>query len=64
MNDEKHIDLEFPPQGLDQIGEFGVQNPDTAAVGVNVVYFEPSSGRGRGGSRSGQEKFIDQRLPL
>lgn len=59
---ENFIDAEFPIFGIDQSDAFSDQRPQTTATGVNVVGFEPSSGRARGGSRPGLTRFIDSQL--
>lgn len=57
-------DLEFPFRGIDVAVGFADQRPGTTAVGQNVMGFEPSTDRLRGGSRPGLSRFIDQQLPL
>lgn len=59
---ETFLDSEFPIFGIDLSDAYGDQRPQTTAKGVNVVAFEPSSGRARGGSRPGLTRFIDSQL--
>ncbi len=63
-------DIHFPKAGIHVAGPYG-QQPSrpvgkgegqyvrTTADGVNVVSFDPVSGRDRGGSRTGLSKFIN-----
>lgn len=57
-------DLEFPSKGLELSTGFADQRLDTTGSAVNVMGFEPSTDRLRGGSRPGLSRFIDEQLPL
>ena len=57
---EQFADLEFPVQGIDVTTEFELQRDGTTPMGVNVRAFEPTTGRCRGGTRSGLSRFIDE----
>lgn len=54
---DQYTDFTFPFGGLDVTTEYELQKDGTTPVGVNVRVFEPSTGRGRGGSRPGLSKF-------
>lgn len=58
------VEATFPTLGIDVDTEFNQQPPATTPDAVNVVGFEPGSGRDRGGSRPGHVRYVDQRLPL
>ena len=61
---EQFVDLQFPFSGLDVTHEYELQPDGSSANAVNVVVFEPKTGRGRGGSRPGLSKFNDQLVYL
>ncbi len=52
-------DWPFPLSGIDLAHEFDRQPISTTPVGVNVRSFPPLGERGRGGSRGGLSKYID-----
>jgi hypothetical protein len=51
-------ELTFPVGGLELAHPSLMGRPDTSPVAENVRFFEPLTGRGRGGSRPGIDKFI------
>lgn len=68
---EDFVDLSFPLAGLDVSQRFGKQPVRqlsggvygrTTAEGVNVRGYEPSTGRLRGGSRSGLSRYINAKV--
>lgn len=60
---EDTVEVQFPTNGIDTSGEFGVQRPNTSPSAVNVRSCDPLQERMRGGSRHGLIKFIDDELP-
>lgn len=69
---EANLDMHFPTAGIDRAMAYGKQpnRPTedgayarTTREAVNVRAHEPSSGRARGGSRSGLVRFPDDQLP-
>ncbi len=52
-------ELTFPVGGLELTHPSLMGRPDTSPVAENVRFFEPLTGRGRGGARSGISKFIE-----
>lgn len=60
---ESLLPLEFPSKGIDVSVPNEEPAADTTDVGVNVRFFESVSERGRGGSRSGLSRYIDDQLP-
>lgn len=59
---ESFADMVFPPGGVSLSEEFELQPEGTTPVGKNVRYFECLTGRGRGGSRPGLRKLIDEKV--
>ena len=64
---DDYLEMNFPIAGVDREDAFGVQKPREVAKGVyarttpaavNVVAYEPLSGRKRGGSRPGLAQVI------
>ncbi len=60
---EQFADMAFPVKGVDIARGFGMQQPGTTQLGVNVRTFEPETDRSRGGSRPGLAKFILGQVP-
>lgn len=60
---DRYADMAFPLNGIDLSAGFGVQRPFTTRVGTNVVTFEPSTDRARGGSRPGLDRFVAGQVP-
>lgn len=61
--DPKFLEWTFPVAGIDRQEEFQEQPALTTPVAKNVRAFEPSSDRGRGGSRPGISKYLTDQLP-
>ena len=61
--DEQFSDFQFPIHGLDRSRGFSFQTAGTTIRGANVRAFEPSTLRGRGGSRPGLVQYIPDQLP-
>ena len=57
------LSIQFPVNGIDTAGEYGVQRPDTTPDAVNVRSYDPFEDRTRGGSRPGLSKYPNQRIP-
>ncbi len=56
-------ELLFPYGGLNLVQPSYLKgNPGTCEIGENVVFFETFTGRGRGGSRSGLTRAIDEQV--
>ena len=62
-NEQKFLEWTYPVAGIDRQEEFQEQPALTTPVAKNVRAFEPSSDRGRGGSRPGIAKYIADQLP-
>lgn len=60
--ERKQITLTFPGKGLNEINSYAEQPDGSSPELMNVVAFEPTSGRGRGGSRGGTEKQCAERV--
>lgn len=58
---ETYLPLEFPSKGIDVSSQ--EPPPGFTEQGVNVRWFESVSERGRGGSRPGLSRFINDQLP-
>lgn len=63
----KQIELQWPFKGLDESNAFarqrgGQQGTYTTAKCLNVVGFDPSSGRNRGAARAGTAKYCPDRI--
>lgn len=63
----KPIDIQFPFKGLDESNAFvrqrgGQQGTYTTAKCLNVVGFDPTSGRNRGAARGGTAKYCPDRI--
>jgi len=56
------IDLQFPLEGVEITRAFARQRPNTATDAKNVVAFEPSTDRARGGQRKGQTKYLSSQI--
>jgi hypothetical protein len=52
----------FPQAGVDVAHALSAQPPHTTPVGVNVRWFEATTKRGRGGSRSGLSQYVPASL--
>jgi hypothetical protein len=61
--DTPETELLFPIKGLDQTSEFEEQPAGTTRLGVNVRAFEALTQRGRGGSRAGLGKYLEDQIP-
>lgn len=61
---DSFADIDFPDKGLDLAMGFEAQREGTCCEGLNVVTFEPTTDRARGGSRAGLTRFISEQLPL
>lgn len=63
---QKQIVIQFPSRGLDESSALsrqkGGQTGYTTAKCVNVVAFDPATGRNRGASRSGTNKYCTERI--
>lgn len=59
---ESFVDMHFPFKGIDVSTGYGMQQPSTAADGVNVRTFDPASQRARGGRRAGLVKYLPPRV--
>ena len=57
------VPLDFPRGGISKLHGFGAQPPGTTPQALNVRTFEPSTQRGRGGSRPGISKYISGQIP-
>jgi hypothetical protein len=55
--------LSFPFKGVDVSQDVSGQPPLTCVVGINVQTYEPSSNRGRGGSRPGMSRLPQGQVP-
>lgn len=57
----KQIELQFPFKGLDESSAYtrqrGGQYAYSTGACMNVVAFDPATGRNRGGARAGLRKF-------
>ena len=60
---DKFLEWLFPVAGIDRQEEFQEQPALTTPVAKNVRAFEPSSDRGRGGSRPGLSKYLADATP-
>lgn len=60
---DQFVDMKFPTGGVDLSQGFASQGQGTTPIGQNVRTFEPSTLRGRGGSRPGTSKYIAAQLP-
>jgi hypothetical protein len=60
---EQFADPAFPVLGIDLSRPFDVQRDGTTFEGENVRAFEPSTLRGRGGSRPGLSRYIIDPVP-
>lgn len=63
----KQIEIQFPFKGLDESSAFsrqrgGQQGTYTTADCMNVVGFDPATGRNRGSARAGTRKFCPDRI--
>ncbi len=58
----QYADATFPVSGLDVSVPLERQTPHTTPLGVNVRTFEPTTLRGRGGSRCGLSQYIPQQV--
>lgn len=63
----KQIEIQFPFRGLDESNAFvrqrgGQQGTYTTAKCLNVVGFDPTSGRNRGAARGGTAKYCPDRI--
>lgn len=54
---DRVVQFEFPANGIVQAGAEAAQQPGTTSSCMNVVAFEPQSGRGRGGQRPGVSRL-------
>lgn len=59
-NEQKFLEWTYPVAGIDRQEEFQEQPALTTPVAKNVRAFEPSSDRGRGGSRPGISRYLPQ----
>lgn len=50
----------FPARGIDLQSGFAYQRQGTTPEGINIRVYEPRSRRGKGGSRGGLSRFINQ----
>lgn len=64
MDEPKLVESPFPMRGIDLQPTFEAQRAGTCCEGLNVGTFDTFTERGRGGSRPGLKRFIDQALPL
>ncbi len=56
------VNMPFPVRGTDLSREFDLQADGTTALGENVRTFEHDKRRGRGGSRPGHVRYINERV--
>lgn len=61
-DNESFSNLMFPLKGIDLSQAFGMQQPGTTPVGLNVRAYEPTSQRARGGQRPGLLKYIPSQV--
>lgn len=61
--DEQFADFQFPAYGIDRTRSNQEQPAGSTILGQNVRTFEPSTGRGRGGSRPGVLPYVNDPLP-
>ena len=54
--------IEFPKKGLSDDTAFSDQPPMTTSEALNVRTIDPSTGRSRGGQRSGTTRFVSSQL--
>lgn len=54
----QYREMPFPLGGVDVSDAFDQQRAGTTPIGINVRAFEPSSFRGRGGSRCGLSRYL------
>lgn len=59
---DSYIEMHFPLGGVDVSDAFDQQRAGTTPVAFNVRAFEPSSYRGRGGSREGLSRYLGTQL--
>lgn len=67
MQKQQQIDIQWPFKGLDEANAFsrqkgGQQGTYTTASCLNVVGFDPATGRNRGASRAGTQKYCPDRI--
>lgn len=62
QNQDDQQELVFPYAGIELTHPSLMSRPDTTPVAENVRFFEPLTGRGRGGSRPGIDKFIPEQV--
>lgn len=55
---DEYKDLVFPKSGIDLAHEFDTQRNESTREANNVRYYEPGTGRARGGARPGLGRFI------
>lgn len=60
QNQDDLAELVFPAGGVELTHPSLMGRPDSTPLAENVRYFEPLTGRGRGGSRPGIDRFIDE----
>lgn len=58
VTDEQFADLFFPERGFNDSVSLSDMPPGFTPLGENVRVYEALTGRGRGGSRSGLDKFV------
>ena len=58
------VRMPFPLRGISIGDAYSAQAPQTAPIGVNVQAFETLDSRGRGGSRPGLLKLVDDFVPV
>lgn len=62
----KPVEIQFPLKGLDEASSFtrqrGGQNSYSTANCLNVVAFDPATGRNRGAARAGTRKYCPDRI--
>ena len=63
LENEQFADMPFPSSGIDLTRGFGSQTPGSTPVGTNVVLFEPTLDRSRGGSRPMLSPYILPQVP-
>lgn len=62
MNEEHEIDIDFPLHGLAVDAPLSEQQPGTTLIGTNVRFHEAMTARGRGGSRPGISRLINEQV--
>lgn len=59
---EEYVGMDFPLFGIDLSAPYAEQRAGTTPEGENVVGYEPTSGRLRGGTRPGLLRYLDDQL--